>query len=297
MKIALALCVLLCAVALVNASEMRLIKAKNGKTITMQKLAKELNKYDLVFFGEFHDNATIHQMQRELLPLIDSKRELILSFEMFERDVQSVLDAYLSGKIDEAEFIEKARPWGNYASDYRPLIEFAKDHKMKAIAANVPRYLAGKLARQGMTFKDDLEPKELSWMAQKLRAPEDEYRKAFIQTMNLADSAPHGMMDTTMNLENMYQAQCLKDETMAESIVLAITKVAHARIIHFNGDFHSRNFLGTVSRVQAALPKLKIAVISPLFCADWQKCSIDKQDRDSGTYLILLPEASSGGEE
>ncbi len=52
---------------------------------------------------------------------------------------------------------------------------------------------------------------------------------------------------------------------MAESIVNALKMRAKARSSPFNDDdFHSRNFSGTVSRVQSILPIKKIAVISPL---------------------------------
>ena len=50
---------------------------------------------------------------------------------------------------------------------------------------------------------------------------------------------------------------------MAESIVSALKMKPKARVIHFNGDFHSKSFLGTASRIQEMLPKKKVAVISP----------------------------------
>ena len=37
------------------------------------------------------------------------------------RDVQGVLDDYLAGRIDEAEFLSGSRPWQNYRTGYRPL--------------------------------------------------------------------------------------------------------------------------------------------------------------------------------
>ncbi len=37
-------------------------------------MANELKKYDLIFFGEYHDNTTLHKLERELLPLLDTKK-------------------------------------------------------------------------------------------------------------------------------------------------------------------------------------------------------------------------------
>jgi len=68
-----------------------------------------------------------------------------------------------------------------------------------------------------------------------------------------------------------------------------------ARLIHFNGDFHSRYFYGTVSRVQEMLPKKKIAVISPTYNENWQTGNLTAEEQKAGTYIILLP--LPGGEQ
>ncbi len=279
------------------ANELRIVSSDSGKTLSVKNLAKDLKGYDLIFFGEFHDNAELHKLQRELLPLIMSKRELILSFEMFERDVQSEVDAYIEGWTNEEQFLLETRVWQNYESDYKPLIEFAKKYKLGVIAANVPRRFAGQLTRQGMSFLNELEPDERRLLAENITSPKDEYQKAFYDMMNLASSASHGMMTDDLNLERLYQAQCLKDDTMAESIVRAFMAKPKAQIIHFNGEFHSRSFLGTVSRVKSAMPKLKIAVISPTYDSDRQNATLSPTDKRAGTHIILLPEPSSGGEE
>ncbi len=271
------------------ASDYRILKAKNGKTLSLEALAKDLGKYDLIFFGEFHDNATIHALQRDILPLLDKKRELVLSFEMFERDVQSELDAYIEGWKSEADFLANSRPWGNYESDYKPLIEYAKAHKLSAIAANVPRRLAGQLVRQGLGFREQLDESEQKWLPALHTYPEGDYKKAFYAMMQGMDG--HGM---EADLELLYQAQCLKDDAMAESIVQAFNLKPEARIIHFNGDFHSRSFLGTVSRVKAAKPKLKVAVITPVYSSDWQNAKLSKEDKNTGTHLLFLPINTEG---
>jgi len=137
-------------ITILSAEEYRIVDSRTGKTLSLQQMANELKKYDLIFFGEYHDNTTLHKLERELLPLLDTKRELILSLEMFERDVQSDLDAYIEGWLTEDEFLAKSRPWSNYKDDYRPLIEYAKQKKLTVIAANIPRSIAGKMARTGI---------------------------------------------------------------------------------------------------------------------------------------------------
>ena len=106
----------------------------------LEALADELKDRDVVFFGEFHDNDVVHVQHYALLRLLHQRRpELVLSMEMFERDVQPVLDQYLAGEIDESEFVANARPWPNYRAHYRPMVEFAKRNGIPVVAANLPR--------------------------------------------------------------------------------------------------------------------------------------------------------------
>ena len=218
------------------------------------------------------------------MPLLDTKRELILSLEMFERDVQSDLDAYIENWLTEDEFLAKSRPWSNYKDDYRPLIEYAKQKKLTVIAANIPRSIAGKMARTGPDFTDTLPEEDKKWLPNKISYPDDSYKKAFLETLENMHSP---MMNN--NPDWLYQAQCLKDETMAESIVNALKMKPKARVLHFNGDFHSRNFSGTVSRVQSILPNKKIAVISPSYSENRKTANLTAEEKKSGTYIIFLP--------
>ena len=68
---------------------------------------------------------------------------------MFESDVQFVLDEYMKGLISEEHFLESARSWKNYESDYRELIEFSKERGMPVIAANAPRRYVNMVHRLG----------------------------------------------------------------------------------------------------------------------------------------------------
>lgn len=81
-------------------------------------------------------------------PAAAAARRVVLSLEMFERDVQHVLDEYLSGTVPERD-LRDARPWPNYVSDYRPLVEFAKSNGLSVVAANAPRRYVSIAGRRG----------------------------------------------------------------------------------------------------------------------------------------------------
>ena len=265
---------------------------RNGKAISLQQLSKELKKYDVVFFGEYHDDATLHSLQAQLLPLMHkANKRLIVSFEMFERDVQADLDAYLAGSISEEQFLERSRPWSNYGTDYRPLLEFAKAKGLKTIAANIPRRLAGLVARNGITAINELSTDDRVLMALEVSAPEGTYKQRFMATMQA--NGMHASPSDKNLYERLYYAQCMKDDTMAESIAQYLERYPRHIIIHFNGDFHSREYLGTVERLKSRVRKVKIAVISP----QYESQPWPENPKSVADFLIRIPDRQDPQQE
>src|SRR5204862_6023208 len=67
----------------------------------------------------------------------------------------------------------------------------------------------------------------------------------------------------TATAERLYLAQCVRDETMAESIVSArLAAPRDAIVVHFTGAFHSDYAQGTVARVKRRQPGWTLAVVS-----------------------------------
>src|SRR5690242_19477179 len=91
---------------------------------------------DVVFVGEQHDHQLGHRLELEILTKVHAKNPSVaLSLEMFERDVQGVVDEYLKDQINESNFLAAARPWPRYKSDYAPMVEFCKANRLPVIAA------------------------------------------------------------------------------------------------------------------------------------------------------------------
>jgi uncharacterized iron-regulated protein len=224
-----------------------------GRPIEMPALLAELARRDLVVLGEEHDNTVGHAVHREILEGLWARRpDLVLSLEMFERDVQGVLDDYLRGRIDETVFLEHARPWPRYREDYRPLVEFAREKGLDVIAANLPRADARALAAHA-------EAGASLWFPRTTSAPIDRYFELFRKAM-----AGHAGSEGGAGLSRQYAAQCAKDDAMAESIAAHLEGRPHRRplVVHVCGKFHSDYGLGTVQRVQARLPLLRTAVLT-----------------------------------
>ena len=254
-----------------------LILNSAGEEIDLATLIGEIADRDVVFLGEEHDNSAGHALHLDILKALHAKRpDLVLSMEMFERDVQGVVDDYLRGRIDEECFLENSRPWNNYAKHYRPMVEYAKAHGLDVIAANVPRRLAGASARG--------EAVDGPWAARETTAPADRYRAAFLEAMG-----EHPGMDEDL-LDNMYAAQCLKDDTMAESIADYLEGRPHRRplVVHVCGKFHSDFGLGTVVRLLNRRPLTQSAVLS-MASGDDPESVRAELDLERGHYTVVVP--------
>ena len=93
--------------------------------------------YLLILFSNIafaHNDPTGHQLELDVLQKlyqINGKKQA-LSMEMFEKDIQQVMNEYLQNLIREKNFIKEARAWNKY-TDYKPIIEFTKEKDLLLI--------------------------------------------------------------------------------------------------------------------------------------------------------------------
>jgi uncharacterized iron-regulated protein len=257
-------------------STYRLLNTRTGKELALAQLADAVATRDIVYFGELHDNVVGHQVYAELGKLLAERRaDLVISMEMFERDVQGVVNDYLRGRIDEATFLKHSRPWKDYARDYKPLVELARSKKLDVIGGNLPRPVAAKVASK----EGSMSP----YLPRKMSAPNDRYRELFDETMKGHPGA-EGMMD------RMYLAQCAKDDAMAEGVADYLLSNPHRQplVIHCCGNFHSDYGLGTAARVMQRVPLAQQAIISMVSVPDVAKADVSK-DLKKAHYLLIVP--------
>ncbi|MCP3916496.1 MAG: ChaN family lipoprotein [bacterium] len=259
----------------------RIVHAPTGADLELAAMADALASADVVFLGEKHDSDVAHDLQMALTRALAERRgEVAISMEMLERDVQEALDAYLDGEIDEERFLEESRPWPNYAEHYRPAVEFAKERGFDVIAANCPRPLAAKVSKEGLdAVRGD------PHVAAEVDVSEAAYRERFLAAMD-----GHGGVDEE-NLNRMFAAQCIKDDTMAESIARYLDlRGANAPIVvHWCGSFHSDFGLGTVSRLRARKPELEARIVTTVPSEELD-AAFTAEDEGIAEYVWLVPE-------
>ncbi|MFM7662682.1 MAG: ChaN family lipoprotein [Bacteroidota bacterium] len=248
-----------------------------GKKTSFKNLREKALKSDCILFGEFHDNPITHWLQFDLTNELYCPN-LVLGFEMFESDQQTVLDAYIAGKLTEKQFQDSCRLWPNYATDYKPLIELAKEKKIPCIASNVKRKYASLLFKKGRSALDTI-----SEVEKKLFAPLDfKIDSTLSQYREIRKMGGHGMNG------NMMEAQAFKDATMAMNIVKYLN--LNFQIIHFNGAFHSDYYQGILWYIQQTEvgKKKKVVTISTVSQKDISK--LEKDHFGKADFIICVPE-------
>lgn len=252
-----------------------------GKAATVEQMVAAMERADVVFLGEQHDDPTAHALQFELLRRAFEKygksRPVVLSLEMFERDSQIVVDEYLQDLINETNFIAQSRAWGNYKTDYRPLVEFAKQNKLPVVAANAPRRYVNRVSRLGRDSLAVLSPEAKTWLAPlPFAKASNAYAKKFAALMG----------GTPMHSPNLLDAQSLWDATMADSINKTLQRHKNALVIHLNGLFHSENRLGTPEHLLQYNPQTRMTVVTMKPAAHFP--NFDKtKDENAGDFVIL----------
>ncbi len=250
-----------------SASNFR-IYTSSGKQVTLDEVINAMSSAEVVFIGETHNDAVAHQIELQLLhgaaarygARTGSGRQVVLSMEMFERDVQTTLDEYLGDLILERQFLTDSRPWSNYQSDYRPLIEFARENRLPVVAANVPTRYANRVARLGRNSLADLSGEAKAWLAPlPYGTASQAYAAKFTRSMQ-------GMGDghAGNSMQNFLDAQVLRDATMAYSIAQSLKSKSKALILHVTGIFHVEGRMGVPEQLQSYRPQTRTIVVALL---------------------------------
>ncbi|MFH0756183.1 MAG: ChaN family lipoprotein [Bacteroidota bacterium] len=283
---------------------------QEGKQVKYSKMLREMQDADIIFFGELHTDPIAHWLQLEMTrALYDQKKEgLILGAEMFEADNQLILDEYLNGIHQTDKFEAEIRLWGNYQTDYKPLVEFAREHHIPFIATNIPRRYASIVHYKGFEGLEELSDearrymaplpmnydpevkcyKEMISMMEMPAMPSDEAKSTPEKgtSMPAGEPAMHGARNGASTMENLPKAQALKDATMAYFILKNWSE--GKTMFHFNGEYHSRNFEGIVWHLKQQNPDLKIVTISTVSQKEIELP--DEENRGIASYVLCVPE-------
>ena len=274
----------------------RLYDAKLRST-TYAKLLRQAADADVVLFGELHNNPICHWLELQLARDLAAQKagNLVLGAEMFETDNQTALSDYVQGRITGSELAKQARLWPNFDTDYKPLVDVAHDQKIPFVATNVPRRYASLVSRRGLAALDTLPDAAKRQMAP-LPLTVDLTLPGYQAMLEMMAGSAHGGSGTndkqpnphggnTDVAANFARAQAIKDATMAHFILKNLKPGQTA--LHFNGDYHSKNFEGISWYLRKERPGLKIMTLSSVELPDLNKPATE--NRNLGDFVLAIP--------
>ena len=210
--------------------------------ISTPEIVNQVMQDDVVYLGENHDRAKIHQQQLEIITQLqekvaDSEPKMAIAWEMFQRPFQPMLDRYLAGTISEQQLREQSEydtRWGFDWEFYAPILRYAKDKQIPLIAMNTPEEITQKVAESGI---ENLEKFDYRYIppAQDIDLSNAEYRQRLQDIYEQHVEAGQG---NSTDADNFFAAQVLWDETMAEAIALYHQQHPDSQIVVLVGKAH-----------------------------------------------------------
>jgi aminopeptidase N len=187
----------------------------------------------IIYVGEGHDQYAHHLVQLQVLETLHRKNpKIALGMEMFPRPSQKAIDDYISGAIDERAFLKQSeyfKRWDVNYNLYKPLLDYARSHRIPVVALNLPREIVDKVGKTGLDSLSIAEKQEVS------------------QDMDFSDEAYRARLEKVFKAHQHFeaktftyfqQAQILWDETMAESIDRFLKKNPDFRMVVVAGAGH-----------------------------------------------------------
>ena len=254
----------------------------NGKKAKYEKMVKDLAKSDMVFFGEYHNNPIAHWLQLEMSKSFYEIKgqKLFFGAEMFENGNQLVLDEYLEGLYPEAKMLpEITQMWGNYKTDYKPLLDFAKEKNLRFIATNIPRRYASMINKKGIEALKELSPEALEMIGPDLEKYFDPTVKAYAEMADMMGG------HVPPNMLNIQTAQASKDATMAH---FSLKNYKSGDLLfHFQGSYHSNYDQGIIWWINKIKPGIDIKSIATITESEWEEMS--EEDKETiANYIIVV---------
>jgi len=227
-----------------------IFRLPEGDLIIFAQLLNDLDTTRVIFIGESHDQIEHHQIQvRMIQDLVAKGKDVVIGMEMFERSQQATLDRWSQGFLTEEEFLKEVHwdtTWGMDYELYKGILDTAKTHHLKVLGLNAPRDLVRRVAENG---RQGLSPEDRK-MLPGIDLTDGQHR-AYIATIYKGHEK-----GSAKDFENFYEAQCLWDEAMAESLseFLKSSRAEGKTVLVFAGSGHIVFGFGIPNRFHRRAP-------------------------------------------
>jgi len=234
-----------------------IISTQTGKPLSFEVLLEELAKVQIIYIGEQHTNGYHHTIQLKVIrEFLKIDPDIAVGMEMFDRTYQPILDQWSSGQLDQKTFLQKVHWYANWKFNfelYSGILNFIQEKKIRLVGLNIPSHIPPKIATGGI---ESLSNKEKKYLPGNIHTSDPAHRAYVEEIFN-----KHHVRGRE-NFEYFYEAQCVWEDIMSESIAL---NRRGGRMIILTGNGHIINKFGipdrTFHRTEASFKTIYLATI------------------------------------
>lgn len=251
-------------------AHMELIDLRSGQALPLAGQGEALAAHRIILVGEYHTAAGHHQAQLAVIQsLVAAGKKVAVGMEMFRRDSQPSLDAWVAGGLDESAFEAVYRDNWNYPWPlYQPILVYARQNGLPLVGLNVPRGVTRQVAREGFGSLSAEERQDLPFVTCDVDADYMAYiRKAY-------GAHGHGQM----NFNHFCEAQLVWDKAMAANALRFLEDHPSHIIVVLTGSGHARK--GGIPTQLRKMGAVEHLVILPEVPGAVDQESLDHQDAD-----------------
>ena len=255
-------------------------------------LYKELGSRNVIVVGEVHSNRCHHHAEFEVVRAVSQNqdsRKLSIGLECFYRQHQKALDDFIFSHKDMGKLksdVNWRDTWGYDLNYYAKIFNFAAINRIRLVGLNVPYPVVQFVGANGFTNL----PQSVKTLLPTLDLTNALHKQQFIDAITGGDYNAKDHFVNSAALENMYQAQTLWDEYMAESAANYIAKNPTAILLVIAGVGHVLGRAGIPDRIEKRTKKVPFVILPQE--VGWGKVSglpditlpLGAQDCDWGWY-------------
>lgn len=224
--------------------------ATSSSELSFAKLKNLIKHKRVVHVGEIHPRYSDHLIQLAALQsLHQHSPKVAIGVEWFQQPFQPWLDAYILGRIDEAELLHHTQYYQRWRIDFRllrPILQYARQHQLRIIALNAPTELTRQVSSLG---RQSLSMEQLATLP-KIHPPGSEQQERLTQFFK--DKIP-----PDREIADFIFAQRIWDETMAHNAVDFLQQNPEHKLLVFAGNFHLAHQAAIPSDMVHQIPQLK----------------------------------------
>lgn len=229
-----------------------------GQSIRFTQMIDQLASSQAVLVGEKHTRLDHHLTQLAITKALYQRNpNLAIGVEWFQQDFQSVLDRYIAGTLSESDMLRQTEYYERWRYDYRlyrPIMAFARKHKIPVLALNAPSEITRKIGEGGLSV---LTPAQRQQLPALITPPSEGYRQ------QLHAIFKHHQLPED-RIEHFITVQRVWDETMAANSLKFLQANPNSKLVIMAGVGHIAHDDGIGKSIQRAMPKSKVSRIASI---------------------------------